>query len=114
MPASRFPSDQRRPPYGRGHPALAGFLLLLAIIMAVGLWTTPALAAHTPDEDKPKSTQVNISASQAARVARRQYGGKVLAVILDADTKAPYYRVKLLSAGRVRVVHVTATNRPQK
>lgn len=58
--------------------------------------------------DTMQVVRINVSAAQAARAARHEYGGKVLAVRLEANGKAPYYRVKLLSGGRVQVVHVTA------
>lgn len=61
-----------------------------------------------PRKNEPESVPVNVSAAQAARAARQEYGGKVLGVILEADARAPYYRVKLLDGGRVRVVHVAA------
>lgn len=93
---------------------LASLLMALLVIMAMGLWAAPALAVHASTNGSPTTTQVNVSASQAARAARRKYGGKVLSVMLDTDAKAPYYRIKLLSAGQVRVVHVMAMDKPQK
>lgn len=61
-----------------------------------------------PSKNKTRPVSVNVSAAQAARTARQEYGGKVLGVILEEDAHAPYYRVKLLDGGRVRVVHVSA------
>src|SRR5699024_9694757 len=58
--------------------------------------------------DTKQVVPINVSAAQAARAARHEYGGKVLGVRLEAGDKAPYYRVRLLSGGRVQVVHVTA------
>lgn len=48
-----------------------------------------------------------ISPAQAVRRAQQRYGGRVLNVELVRDG-APYYRVKLLRNGNVRVVRVSA------
>lgn len=48
-----------------------------------------------------------ISPGEAARRARQRYGGRVLGVELARDG-APYYRVKLLRDGNVRVVRIPA------
>ncbi|MDN5850334.1 MAG: hypothetical protein L0H63_11990 [Nitrococcus sp.] len=48
-----------------------------------------------------------ISPAQAVRRAQQRYGGRVLSVELVRDG-APYYRVKLLRNGNVRVVRVSA------
>jgi len=49
-----------------------------------------------------------LSAFEAADRARDEYGGRVLNVRLEHGPSGPYYRVKLLDGGRVRVVHVDA------
>lgn len=51
-----------------------------------------------------------ISADTAARRAQSRYGGKVLSVRLvrKGQGAAPFYRVKLLSDGNVRVVRISA------
>lgn len=52
-----------------------------------------------------------ISAEEAARRAQSRYGGKVLSIELrQTPDGKPYYRVKLLSNGDVRVVRIDATN----
>ncbi len=43
-----------------------------------------------------------LSAAEAARIAQSQYGGRVLSV----DPAGNGYRVKLLIAGEVRIVHI--------
>lgn len=48
------------------------------------------------------------SSSEAARIARDREGGRVLNVILEQGRDGPYYLVKILEQGRVRVVHVDA------
>ncbi|HET7313339.1 PepSY domain-containing protein [Salinisphaera sp.] len=45
---------------------------------------------------------------QAAQRARARFGGRVLNVILEHGPGGPYYRVKLLKNGRVRVVDIDA------
>lgn len=50
----------------------------------------------------------NVAPAEAGRRASREYGGRVLNVVLEDGPGGPYYRVKLLNGGRVRVVHVEA------
>ncbi|GAB3671902.1 PepSY domain-containing protein [Salinisphaera aquimarina] len=50
----------------------------------------------------------NVAPGEAAQRASREYGGRVLNVVLEDGPGGPYYRVKLLDGGRVRVVHVEA------
>ena len=50
-----------------------------------------------------------ISADSAARKAQSRYGGKVLSVrLVRPDEGTPFYRVKLLLNGNVRVVQIEA------
>lgn len=49
-----------------------------------------------------------ISPEQAAQRARKHFGGRVLNVVLEQGPGGPYYRVKLLERGRVRVVDIDA------
>ncbi|HLQ85853.1 MAG TPA: PepSY domain-containing protein [Salinisphaeraceae bacterium] len=51
---------------------------------------------------------VNISAAEAAHAARSEYGGRILGVNLEEDVERPYYRVKLLRNGQLRVVYINA------
>ena len=50
----------------------------------------------------------NVAPAEAARRASREYGGRVLNVVLEDGPGGPYYRVKLLDGGRVHIVHVEA------
>lgn len=59
-----------------------------------------------PSEDK--RLPPNVAPGEAAQRASREYGGRVLNVVLEDGPGGPYYRVKLLDGGRVRVVHVEA------
>ncbi|MDN5781820.1 MAG: hypothetical protein L0H23_07325, partial [Luteimonas sp.] len=62
-----------------------------------------------PDVAKTRSAAIiNVTAAQAARAARHEYGGKVLGVQLEDDPEKPYYRVRLISRGRIHVVSVNA------
>lgn len=82
-----------------------------AIVLACVLFYLPmgsAVAAQKTEQQQTQVVNINVSAAQAARAARHEYGGKVLSVILAANDDTPYYQVKLLSSGQVRVVHVTA------
>jgi uncharacterized membrane protein YkoI len=57
----------------------------------------------------PQTRQAMISSETAALRAQARYGGRVLSVQLERPAAgAPFYRVKLLSNGNVRVVHVGA------
>lgn len=48
-----------------------------------------------------------ISAEEAARRAKEQYGGKVLSSrLVDPGDQPSYFRVKLISDGTVRVVRI--------
>lgn len=58
--------------------------------------------------DKAQQAAPNVAPAEAARRASREYGGRVLNVVLEDGPGGPYYRVKLLNGGRVRVVHVEA------
>lgn len=57
----------------------------------------------------PESQQASVSPESAALEAQARYGGKVLSVQLEQPPGGPpFYRVKLLSDGNVRVVIVDA------
>jgi len=48
-----------------------------------------------------------ITAEEAARRAKDKYGGKVLSSrLVEPGDKPAYFRVKLISEGTVRVVHI--------
>lgn len=61
-----------------------------------------------PESFGPAGSTPQLSAFEAADRARGEYGGRVLNVMLEHGPAGPYYRVKLLDGGRVRVVHVNA------
>ena len=63
-----------------------------------------------PSEVAERDTrpQPNVAPAEAARRASREYGGRVLNVVLEDGPGGPYYRVKLLDGGRVHIVHVEA------
>lgn len=95
----------------RSRGRLCRLVAILFISTVACLFASHAMAAKDSAPTKQAQTrvvQVNVSAAQAARAARREYGGKVLGVILEAQDQSPYYQVKLLSGGQVRVVRVTA------
>lgn len=62
---------------------------------------------HNRNHDRSQQ-RPTIGPEQAAERARARFGGRVLNVILDQGPSGPYYRVKLLQNGRVRVVDVDA------
>jgi len=65
--------------------------------------------APPPNSKQVKATIINITAAQAARAARHEYGGKVLGVQLKQnDNDGPFYRVRLISRGRIHVVSINA------
>lgn len=103
-------------------------LIVLQWIAALGLLLFAALAAsqvvlaatsHSRDQAHssrgaqsdaraPSHAAPQLSPEQAADRAREEYGGRVLNVVLEHGSSGPYYRVKLLDGGRVRVAHVGA------
>lgn len=61
------------------------------------------------DHDKQASNAPpRITASDAARIARERVGGRLLNVMLEQGPDGPYYLVKILKQGRIRVVRVDA------
>src|SRR5699024_3243017 len=84
QPARTMSSRMRR---------LAGALLLgMALCLPAAIQA--AAANDKPTPDKTQVARINVTAAQAARTARNEYGGKVLGVRLEASDQAPYYRVK--------------------
>lgn len=61
-----------------------------------------------PVTETSSAVTVNVTAAQAARAARHEFGGKVLGVMLEANSKTPYYRVRLISRGEVHIVRINA------
>ncbi|MGN8157571.1 PepSY domain-containing protein [Salinisphaera sp. RV14] len=59
-------------------------------------------------QNSEKRQRPAITPEQAAQRARHRFGGRVLNVILEHGPGGPYYRVKLLENGRVRVVDIDA------
>jgi uncharacterized membrane protein YkoI len=77
---------------------------------------SPLAESAGPGRERPRDAankaerrpRPNVEPAEAARRASREYGGRVLNVVLEDGPGGPYYRVKLLDGGRVRVVHVEA------
>jgi len=99
--------------------ARAGVLLTLALVACVA-WSQPALrsplaepaglhaVASASSRDDNQHRKPELAPAEAARRARKQHGGRVLNVVLEDGPSGPYYRVKLLDSGRVRVVDIQA------
>lgn len=95
-------------------PALQEDTAITQLLMADTLGAAaqaPASGApdhSTPREKKarPSPKQPRMTAEQAASQARDKYNGRVLSVTLEHDQDDPYYRVKILKQGRVRVVTI--------
>lgn len=68
----------------------------------------PGAASARVANDNANRPEPNVAPGEAARRAANEYGGRVLNVVLADGPGGPYYRVKLLDGGRVRVVHVDA------
>lgn len=70
----------------------------------------PEQGAHEANSktprDKPESGTHAMTAQQAAYRALEQFDGRVLSVKLEDGDDEPYYQVKLLKHGQVRVVEV--------
>lgn len=89
-------------------------LLALLAALAIGVAGAPAAQAQqrlAPDRGQYSAEREQagrISAAQAAEIARRQTGGRVLAVKESRDG----YQVKVLTqGGEVRYVFVSASGR---
>lgn len=95
----------------------------VALMLLAGLITGVSAMASTPNATATRSTAkiesqpttktssavtINVTAAQAARAARHEFGGKVLGVMLEANSKTPYYRVRLISRGEVHIVRINA------
>jgi len=80
---------------------------LLVVVTAAVCFAPHGFAA--PDAGPHLVAQAGLlSADEAARRAREKYGGKVLSVTLVNEGANPFYKVKLISDGTVRVVRVAA------
>jgi uncharacterized membrane protein YkoI len=49
-----------------------------------------------------------ITPTQAKQIAEQQYGGKALSVKMETNGVVSVYRVKLIKAGRVKTVTISA------
>ena len=111
------------PPIRRRRPRLGPALAVIACACIApsafaglgdsGLRSSLAEAAGPsgqPGDENGESErpEPNVAPAEAGRRASREYGGRVLNVVLEDGPGGPYYRVKLLDGGRVRVVHVEA------
>lgn len=68
----------------------------------------PARDTSDQNRDQPEQRAPTITPAQAAQRAREHFGGRILNVMLEHGQAGPYYRVKLLKQGRVRVVDIDA------
>ncbi len=85
--------------------------LLIAATFSLGMSSMTAQAAghRAPLESALQLADNQISAKQAARIAQRQNGGRVLSVKLkNAGSGNAYYAVKLIKNGKVSIVNVPA------
>ena len=55
-----------------------------------------------------QNSEPGLSADDAAERAQSMFGGRVLSVSSGYDDRGHFFRVKLLSEGRVRVVRIDA------
>jgi len=90
---------------------------LLVLLLAAGL-TGPTSGLPLPNAPEPTSErlllaqQSFISKSEAIRIAKRRYQGKVLSAELIKGAGVPFYKVKILTdSGRVKTVRVDAATR---
>lgn len=71
---------------------------------------TTELASHDASPESPEEASEvradDMTAQQAAYHAQDQFGGRVLSVKLEDGDDGPYYQVKLLKHGQVRVVRI--------
>ncbi|GEM_PF-3302406 len=95
--------------------------LLITLILAAGcstLTALPVMAAppvqgmqlmQTRDQSDNRGARL-ISAKQAAKRAQQQYGGRVLSVSLRDNSGDPFYAVKLIKNGQVKIIYIPASN----
>lgn len=99
-------------PGGHSIPPQVGASMLryTASNAAPGHGSTPHGEDNRSEQPRQNATQQRpaITPEQAAQRARDRFGGRVLNVILEHGPGGPYYRVKLLEHGRVRVVDIDA------
>ena len=82
-----------------------GFLFSLIVVVCMAC-PASSTAQSTLDSVMLAQNQ-EITAEEAARRAKEKYGGKVLSSrLVDPGDKPPYFRVKLISDGTVRVVRI--------
>ncbi len=82
-------------------------LIVVSLLLLAFAAGAPAQAAH--DGEVLLLAAESISAEEAGRLAKEQYGGRVLSVdLVTQQGEDAYYRVKLISEGTVRVVRVAA------
>ncbi len=93
---------------------MRGLRIAATITYLLGAWAVPIHAQPLLDLEPgstfiPEAREDVISREAAALEAQAHYGGRVLSVELERpDSGPPFYRVKLLSNGNVRVVNVDA------
>lgn len=89
-------------------------VILATVLLACFAGGQPVMAQSTQDLLLPLAQQPAaglITREQAAQRARAEHGGKVLSVRLrKPNGRRPFYKVKLLQNGNVRVVRIDATD----
>ena len=86
---------------------LSGMLLVVLALAMAG----DAAALETGSLPLLQLSQVATSASQAAEIVRRNYGGQIISVSERVINDVVYYQVKtLLPGGRMKVVRIKAAS----
>ncbi len=70
-------------------------------------------AVQEPTAETPNpgiNPSINLSPADAARLARNHTGGQVMSVSTDHNAGRVIYGVKVLTAGRMRIVNIDAVN----
>ncbi len=85
-------------------------LVISLMVVVCAAWTGNGAAERARDDFTREvilAQNREISAEEAARRAKKKYGGKVLSSrLVDPGDQPPYFRVKLISNGTVRVVRI--------
>ncbi len=87
-------------------------------VFQVLLISIPLLCASAANAKSAENNGSGMSASsqsEAAQIAKQQFGGKILKVQLDSSQSPAKYRVKLLTEqGTVKVVTIMASSKKAK
>ena len=84
---------------------------VMLTLLGVMSWTEPTHARLLNHRRALLATEQKLlSPSEAISIAEQQYGGKVLSIELIRSEGSPsYYRIKMISNGKVRIVRINAT-----